>query len=102
MIYRLNLEGRVARGAHKFANEQWSYICKNQGSIIGQMAEKIPDGMPLISKNRIIVSEFPIGEATEFQLLLSVRPYRQILPWLHIYQHLFVSQAKSVYHQWLI
>lgn len=62
----IELEGRVARDAHKFANEQWSYISKKQGTFFGQIAEKIPDGLPLISKNRIIVSEFPIGEATEF------------------------------------
>lgn len=62
----VELEGKIASDAHKFANEQWSYIKKKQGTFVGQIAEKIPDGLPLLSKNRIIVSEFPIGKATEF------------------------------------
>lgn len=62
----IEMEGRVAHDGHLFANEQWKYIERKQAGIIGQCAEKIPDGMPLIWQNRVIVSEYPVTVASEF------------------------------------
>ena len=62
----LELEGRVAHDGHLFANKQWDFIIKKQSGILGQIAEKIPDNLPLIWKTRVIVSEWPVGIAKEF------------------------------------
>ena len=50
----------------QFANQQWHFIEKKQSGFIGQLAEKIPDSMPVIWQNRVIVSEWPIKVASEF------------------------------------
>ncbi len=60
------MEGAVAHDAHNFADEQWKFIEKKQGTFIGQVLENVPDFLPLVSKNRVIVSEYPRGKATEF------------------------------------
>jgi hypothetical protein len=67
----VELEGRVAHDGHLFANEQWKHIEKKQSGCVGQCAEKIPDGIPLIWENRVIISEYPVGKATEFAPLYS-------------------------------
>jgi len=62
----LEMEGRIALDGHMFANYQWEFIRKKQSTCVGQMAEKIPDSLPLIWANRVIVSEFPEAIAPEF------------------------------------
>ncbi len=62
----IELEGRVAHDGHLFANEQWKFIQAKQSGIVGQCAEKIPDNVPLIWQNRVIISEYPESVASEF------------------------------------
>lgn len=62
----LEMEGNVAHDAHLFANGEWQFIEKKQDTWAGQILEKVPDFLPLISKNRAIVSEYPEGKADEF------------------------------------
>jgi len=62
----IEMEGRVTLDGHMFANYQWEFIKKKQDTCIGQMAENIPDYVPLIWKSRVMVSEFPKGIAEEF------------------------------------
>jgi len=62
----LEMEGRVTYYGHTFANDHWDFIKFKQGTFIGQIAEKIPDALPLAWKNRVMVSEFPVGIASEF------------------------------------
>mmetsp|Transcript_24854 Transcript_24854/g.44715 ORF Transcript_24854/g.44715 Transcript_24854/m.44715 type:complete len:544 (+) Transcript_24854:63-1694(+) len=62
----LEMEGSVAQDAHKYANEQWKFIEKKQGSRCGQFLENVPDWLPLVTVSRVIVSEYPRGEANEF------------------------------------
>ena len=62
----IELEGRVAHDGHLFANEQWKFIEKKQSGVVGYIAEKIPDGMPVLWQNRVTISEYPINIADEF------------------------------------
>jgi len=62
----LEMEGYVAHDAHLFANGQWKFIEHKQDTWAGQILENVPDFLPLISKNRVIVSEYPEGVANEF------------------------------------
>lgn len=62
----IEMEGRVTVDGHMFANKQWAFIHSKQSSVVGQCAENVPDSVPLIWKNRVIVSEFPEGKAAEF------------------------------------
>jgi len=62
----VELEGRVTHDGHLFANDQWKFIRQSQSGLVGQCAEKVPDGMPLIWQNRVIVSEWPTNKTDEF------------------------------------
>lgn len=62
----LEMEGRITHDGHIFANSHWDFIKKKQSTCVGSIAENIPDCMPLAWKNRVIISEFPIGIAAEF------------------------------------
>lgn len=62
----MELEGRITFDGHHFANYQWDFIKRKQDTCVGQMAENIPDYLPLAWKNRVIVSEFPKSIAPEF------------------------------------
>jgi len=62
----LEMEGEVTDNAHTFAQFHWDFIKSKQSTCCGQIAEKIPDNMPLAWKTRVIVSEFPEGLAAEF------------------------------------
>jgi phosphatidylserine/phosphatidylglycerophosphate/cardiolipin synthase-like enzyme len=62
----IQLVGNVAIDGHNFADVQWKFIEKKQGTIIGQVLENVPDFLPLVAKSRVIVSEYPKGKATEF------------------------------------
>lgn len=62
----IEMEGRVTHDGHLFANQQWNFIEKKQSGFVGQLAEKIPDSMPVIWQNRVIVSEWPKKVTPEF------------------------------------
>jgi len=62
----VELEGYITNDGHEFANYHWNFIRKKQDTCIGQIAERIPDSMPLAWKTRVIVSEFPESVAPEF------------------------------------
>lgn len=72
----LEMEGRVTNDGHLFANAQWAFIEKKQSGIAGQCAENLPDSMPLVWKNRVIVSEYPRDQASEFPPAF----YRSLVP----------------------
>jgi len=57
----LELEGRVTHDGHLYANAQWGFIEKKQSSITGQLVDKLPDSLPLVSRSRVTVSEYPKG-----------------------------------------
>jgi phosphatidylserine/phosphatidylglycerophosphate/cardiolipin synthase-like enzyme len=62
----LEMEGKITFDGHLFANEQWAFIEKKQSSFLGGIAENLPDAMPLLWKNRVIISEYPKKIANEF------------------------------------
>jgi len=78
----LEMEGRVTHDGHLFANEQWAFIKARQDTCVGQIAENIPDNVPLIWKTRVIVSEFPKNVAPEFPPLykMNMVPRYQKVP----------------------
>mmetsp|Transcript_2282 Transcript_2282/g.3572 ORF Transcript_2282/g.3572 Transcript_2282/m.3572 type:complete len:564 (-) Transcript_2282:78-1769(-) len=82
----IELEGKVAMDGHMYANEQWDFIIDKQSTLLGQCAENLPDHLPLIWKNRIIVSEYPKSKAAEFPPKFAVNsvpaPDRGDLPQL--------------------
>jgi len=67
----IEMEGRVAHDGHLYANDQWAFIQQKQSGIVGQCAENIPDSVPLIWKNRVIISEYPETTAAEFAPMYS-------------------------------
>ena len=62
----IEMEGPVAHDAHNYADEHWEFIKSKQSTWIGQVLENVPDFLPLASKTRVIISEYPKGKATEF------------------------------------
>jgi phosphatidylserine/phosphatidylglycerophosphate/cardiolipin synthase-like enzyme len=60
----LEMEGRIAHDGHLYANTQWDHIKHKQNNLLGYIADKIPDNLPLLWHNRVIISEYPIGKAT--------------------------------------
>jgi len=62
----LEMEGNVTKDGHLFANDQWAYIERKQGTVIGTLVDRIPDYLPVLWKTRVTVSEFPTGKAQTF------------------------------------
>ncbi|KAL7544220.1 hypothetical protein ACHAWF_007601 [Thalassiosira exigua] len=62
----IELEGKVARDAHRFANQQWKFIENKQSTWFGSVVDKVPDFLPLTSKTRVTVSEWPKKSAPIF------------------------------------
>ena len=63
----LNMEGGVARDAHRFANAQWGYIVKKQSTAWGRFVDKnITDAFDVPRRARVTVSEYPPSSAAEF------------------------------------
>lgn len=60
------LRGPVAHDGHRFLNEQWSFIQHKQSTFLGELTDKLPDNMILITETRVTISEFPPGVASEF------------------------------------
>lgn len=61
----LEMEGEVAYDGHLFANRQWDFLESRQETFWGTVGSKLPDSMPQIAKVRVIISEWPEGEASE-------------------------------------
>ncbi|KAL7533188.1 hypothetical protein ACHAXR_005090 [Thalassiosira sp. AJA248-18] len=57
------LEGKVARDGHRFANQQWEFIEQKQSTCIGCVVDTMPDYLPLVLRTRVTVSEYPKGGA---------------------------------------
>ena len=55
----IELEGKVARDGHRFANQQWEFIEKNQRTCIGFIVDHMPDQLELALKTRVTVSAWP-------------------------------------------
>jgi phosphatidylserine/phosphatidylglycerophosphate/cardiolipin synthase-like enzyme len=62
----LELEGAVAIDGHMYANEQWGFIESWQTTAIGQCVSHMPDSMVLVTRTRVIVTEWPKGVAATF------------------------------------
>lgn len=62
----LELKGQITYDGHLFANEHWAFIKRKQSNIIGGILEKFPQSLPLLSKNRVNISEYPKTIANEF------------------------------------
>ncbi|MGK3741495.1 MAG: hypothetical protein ACI8RD_006112 [Bacillariaceae sp.] len=59
------LEGDIANDAHNFTNTMWSFIEAKQETLIGNVIDKLPDNMRYITRNRVTVTEYPTGIASE-------------------------------------
>lgn len=63
----LEMEGGVAKDAHRFANAQWGYIVKKQSTAWGRFVDKrLPDALEVPRRARVTVSDYPEGSASEF------------------------------------
>mmetsp|Transcript_6969 Transcript_6969/g.15906 ORF Transcript_6969/g.15906 Transcript_6969/m.15906 type:complete len:358 (+) Transcript_6969:173-1246(+) len=60
------LEGRVARDGHRFANQQWQFIESKQTTCIGCVVDAMPDYLPLVLRTRVTVSEWPKDGVPDF------------------------------------
>jgi len=56
------LEGRVARDGHRFANLQWAFIKSKQMTCVGSCIDSIPDYLPVVLRTRVTVSEYPVDQ----------------------------------------
>jgi hypothetical protein len=62
----LEMEGGVAKDAHRFANSQWGYVVKKQATAWGRFVDKnLPDAVDVPRRARVTVSDFPQGSAAE-------------------------------------
>lgn len=64
-------EGDVARDGHRYANQQWGFVESKQKTCVGSLVDKMPDGLPLVLKTRVTVSEWPEGVASVFPPMFS-------------------------------
>mmetsp|Transcript_29558 Transcript_29558/g.53613 ORF Transcript_29558/g.53613 Transcript_29558/m.53613 type:complete len:756 (-) Transcript_29558:108-2375(-) len=55
----MELEGKVARDGHRFANQQWEFIESKQSTCVGCVIDTMPDYLPLVLRTRVTVSEWP-------------------------------------------
>jgi phosphatidylserine/phosphatidylglycerophosphate/cardiolipin synthase-like enzyme len=62
----IQLEGDVARDGHRYANQQWEFVERKQKTCVGCVVDMMPDGLPLVLKTRVTVSEWPEGVANVF------------------------------------
>ena len=72
----------MAHDGHLFANEQWRFIEKIQSTPLGELINKLPDGVLMATRSRVTVSEFPPGQTTVFPPYYrkSFVPKREIGP----------------------
>lgn len=57
----LEMEGECAIDGHRYANRQWDFLKTKHETFWGTISSKMPDHLPQVSKNRVIVSEWPEG-----------------------------------------
>ena len=63
----LEMEGGVAKDAHRYANAQWGYIMKKQSTAWGRFVDKrLPDAFEVPRKARVTVSDYPASTTAEF------------------------------------
>jgi len=62
-VHDMSMEamGSVAHDGHRFANEMWDFVRREQTSIIGKVVAMLPDSFPMVLQSRVTVSEFPDG-----------------------------------------
>jgi phosphatidylserine/phosphatidylglycerophosphate/cardiolipin synthase-like enzyme len=60
------MKGPVAHDGHYFANDQWEFIESAQSTLLGYIIDKLPDNSILPINTRVVVSEYPKGQTTEF------------------------------------
>ena len=63
----LEMEGGVARDAHRFANAQWGYVVKKQSTAWGRFVDRnLPDALDVPRRARVTVSDYPEDSTAEF------------------------------------
>ena len=67
----VEFEGAVARDGHRYANQQWGFVESKQKTCVGSVVDMMPDGLPMMLKTRVTVSEWPEGVATIFPPMFS-------------------------------
>jgi len=60
------LEGKVARDGHRFANQQWAFVESKQSTCMGCVVDSMPDYLPLVLRTRVTVSEWPKDKVPVF------------------------------------
>lgn len=64
--FLFNIQGPVAQDGHYFANDQWEFIESAQSTFLGYIIDKLPDNTIIPVNTRVVVSEYPRGQTTEF------------------------------------
>jgi phosphatidylserine/phosphatidylglycerophosphate/cardiolipin synthase-like enzyme len=72
----LELQGRVAHDGHLYANAQWAFIERVQSTCFGRIIDALPDYLPIVSKTRVTVSEYPDDKAATFPPVY----YKKLMP----------------------
>ncbi|KAL3794545.1 hypothetical protein HJC23_008001 [Cyclotella cryptica] len=62
----IEFEGKVARDGHRFADQQWAFVESKQRTCVGSVVDAMPDYLPIATKTRVTVSEYPEGVASVF------------------------------------
>jgi hypothetical protein len=55
----IQLEGNVALEGHNFANELWSFVAKEESSVMGWLVDKLPDSSFVPTMTRVTISAWP-------------------------------------------
>ena len=74
----LEMEGAIAYDGHKFANQQWNYIETRKETIWGTIGAKTPHILPQIAARPVIVSEWPVGNASRYPPRFKTRLVREM------------------------
>ena len=75
----IEMEGNVARDAHRYANAQWGYITKKQNTAWGRFVDRrIPDSMDVPRTARVTVSAFPEATAAEFPPFYTALKHKKL------------------------
>lgn len=62
----IEFEGKVACDGHRFADQQWAFVESKQRTCVGSVIDSMPDYLPMATKTRVTVSEYPEGVASVF------------------------------------
>jgi len=70
----IEMEGNVARDAHRFANAQWGYILKKQNTLWGRFVDRrVHDAIEVPRLARVNVSAFPEATSADFPPFYSTK-----------------------------